>query len=171
MDHETDKAARRRAAIKLSENPYASLELEGAPEQQPEASPRDRRRAYIRLLENQYASLSLADEPAAEGNDGAASVQQDVPRRMCSKAEFRAGCRQIFLGYIPAPEAGKLRTHHRDFIARNESRSPTARFRLLAELSKYDLSSEPGLRAQFNRERDIWTEDKLRKVERDTDES
>lgn len=155
--------------LRKSENPYASLELVDTAEPTQGQTFADRRRAYIRLLGNQYASLSLVDQ--LEEETPAVLQKATGSRRACSKAEFRATCRKIFLGYIPALENGKLREHHRDFITRNESRSPDVRYRLLVELQKYDLSSHPGLRAQFNRERDIWTEEKLRKIEKDTEKS
>jgi hypothetical protein len=71
---------------------------------------------------------------------------------------------------MPALEKGRLRDHHRDFIVRNESRSPETRHRLLALLAKYDLATHPGLTGQFNRERDVFTEQKLRTIERDAEE-
>ena len=58
-----------------------------------------------------------------------------------SKTEFRSACRAIFRNYIPAIENGRLRGYHREFIGRNESSSGVKRFRLHAELQRYDLSS------------------------------
>jgi transposase len=86
-----------------------------------------------------------------------------------SKAEFRAKCRRIFEQYIPALEKGRLREHHRDFILRNESRSAATRYLLLRGLEKYDLSTVPGLRAHFNRERESLTAEKLKQIERMVD--
>lgn len=83
-----------------------------------------------------------------------------------SKTEFRSACRAIFRYYIPAIENGRLRAHHREFITRNESCSGEKRFRLHAELKRYDLSSIPGIIPQFNRERDALTDAKLREIER-----
>jgi len=83
-----------------------------------------------------------------------------------SKAEFRAACRAVFGYYVPAIEKGRLRTHHREFITRNESSSNEKRFRLYSELKRYDLSSITGLKSHFNRERDALTDAKLREIER-----
>ena len=83
-----------------------------------------------------------------------------------SKTEFRSACRAIFRNYIPAIENGRLRGHHREFISRNESSSGVKRFRLHAELQRYDLSSITGINPQFNREREALTDAKLREIER-----
>jgi hypothetical protein len=83
-----------------------------------------------------------------------------------SKTEFRSACRAIFSYYIPAIENGRLRAHHREFITRNESSSAEKRFRLHAELKRYDLSSIAGINPQFNREREAFTGAKLREIER-----
>jgi hypothetical protein len=82
-----------------------------------------------------------------------------------SKAEFRAGCRRIFGQYIPALERGRLRTHHRDFITRNESSSPARRHRLVKHLEKYDISKTHGVTAHFNRGEPL-TDEKLKQIER-----
>jgi hypothetical protein len=87
-----------------------------------------------------------------------------------SKATFRAECQRIFRPYIPELEAGKLKQHHRDFITRNEDQPAVIRARLIAELRKYDLSGS-GLSPQFNRERDVFTEEKLRLIEKASDAS
>ncbi len=83
-----------------------------------------------------------------------------------SKTEFRSACRAIFRNYIPAIENGRLRGYHREFIGRNESSSGVKRFRLHAELQRYDLSSITGINPQFNREREALTDAKLREIER-----
>jgi hypothetical protein len=131
------------------------------------------RRAYLRVLEDPYASLVVDDRAPVMAS---ASAKLEAPReqsgqRGCSKAEFRARCRTIFGGYMPALEKGRLREHHRDFIVRNESRDPQVRSRLLSLLARYDLSTHPGLTGQFNRERDVFTEQKLRSIERDAVEA
>lgn len=126
------------------------------------------RRAHIRALEDPYASLSVDDVPTVPRGVGQ-SRPRAVARLTCSKAEFQARCRAIFAGYMPALERGRLRDHHRDFVLRNESRSPDMRYRLLAQLSKYDLSAHTGLTGRFNRERDVFTEQKLRAIERDAE--
>jgi hypothetical protein len=62
-------------------------------------------------------------------------------------------------------EKGRLRRHHTNFITRNVGRAPGIRGALLAELRKFDLGDAPGFRARFNRERDVFTEAKLREIE------
>lgn len=126
----------------------------------------ERRRAYVRMLDNPYANLGVDDQGlsvAAASNIARAAA----PARTCSKAEFNVGCRAVFRHYMPALERGKLRDHYREFISRNESRSPEMRFRVLHQLKRYDLSLHVGLTGQFNRERDVFTEEKLRAIERD----
>lgn len=108
------------------------------------------------------------DQPS--GNPYARLEDEPTTPAALSKAEYRARCRRIFRQYIPAIEQGRLRTHHRDFITRNESRSPTDRLRIVMALEKYDLSDVPGLTAQFNRERDPFTEAKLQEIERQLDD-
>jgi hypothetical protein len=82
-----------------------------------------------------------------------------------TKEEFEAECRRILMQYIPAAEAGRLRAHYREFIRRNLSRSAAIRAKILQLLKKYDISDRSGLAAQFNRERDEITEEKLRDIE------
>jgi len=138
-------------------NPYAKLQL------------LDNVIETARLLQNPYAKEQMlfddhTDEVvagAAAGSVAAAVVEAEITQR-----EFEAECRRIFKQYIPAVEKGRIRDHHRDFIARNRSRSARQRARLLVELRKYDISSIKGLSAQFNRERDQLTVDKLAKIER-----
>lgn len=167
-----DRAAHTRAQIAKLENPYAFVETEPAGRSVEEPFV-DRRRAYIRLLENQYASLSIEDEqkPVDALSTEPRQLVLLAANRGCSKTEFRARCRSVFAGYIPALEKGKLREHHRAFITRNESRTSEERYRLVVHLEKYNLSSHLGLKAQFNRERDVFTEEKLRQIERDAEES
>lgn len=156
-----------RAAFARLRNPYVFDEM-----QYPDAAEQAfflQRRAHLHALEDPYASLSVVDSPTAEPKP-AQPVGRPTARRSCSKAEFQAKSRAIFSSYMPALERGKLRDHYRDFILRNESRSPEMRFRLLTQLSKYDLSTSVGLTGRFNRERDVLTEQKLRAIERDAEE-
>jgi hypothetical protein len=67
----------------------------------------------------------------------------------------------------PEVEKRRIRDHHRDFILRNELSSATKRYRVLQELRRYDLSAVHGIQAHFNRERDVFTEAKLRSIEND----
>jgi hypothetical protein len=156
-----------RAALARLGNPYAFDEM-----QYPDTAQQEfflQRRAHLRALEDPYASLSVADAPIAEPKLPQ-PIERPAARRTCSKVEFQARCRAIFAGYMPAPEKGRLRDHYRDFILRNESRNPEMRYRLLTQLSKYDLSTSVGLTGRFNRERDVLTEQKLRSIERDAEE-
>ena len=74
-----------------------------------------------------------------------------TPSGSLTKDEFRGECRQIFLPYVPRGQGRTLLSEHRDFIRRNERRSPQARYRLVLELRRFDISNV-GLRPHFNRE-------------------
>ena len=87
-----------------------------------------------------------------------------VPEKL-SKKDFRSGCTDFFLQYIPPEEGKKLRPHYRAFINRNENRSSAARSAILRELLKYDFSDVGSLSPHFNREGDPITEAKLRAIE------
>lgn len=82
-----------------------------------------------------------------------------------SKRDFQAGCRRVFSGYMPHGLRGRLRQEYRDFIARNEQRSPIERTHILDELQRYDLRSTPGVRPHFNREDDLSLTKKLNSIE------
>ena len=156
---------RTRAYYRLIGNPYAFLQLEDASDERTVAV-QDLESEYIRQLENPYASLSI--RAGGEDNMARVTAPKAAPpalRRM-SKVEFRSQCRRIFRQYIPDLEKGRLRLHHRDFISRNESRSPEIRNDLVSHLRKYDLSQISGVSGQFNRERQALTEEKLRAIER-----
>ena len=156
-----------RARLRQLGNPYASLQLSDEDESadiHPSKSPQE---LTLELTQNPWATLYYrADEsvhvPAtASPNQVKATVSFKL-----SKSEFRQACRAIFRCYIPEIEKGRIRDHHRDFIARNESRSATRRFEVLEALRRYDLSSVPGFQAHFNREREVFTEAKLREIEK-----
>lgn len=139
-------------------NPYAAEQMFDSDD--PADAQSEHRRANIRIYENPYRSL------AEEAREELESEKISRPsRRAVSKADFVSGCRNIFEQYIPPFETRKLRAHHREFILRNQERSPTARGAILRELDKYDLRRQ-GLKPQFNRERDEITEEKLRAIER-----
>lgn len=145
-----------KAYLKRLGNPYASLQIGDEP------------RSY-RLLENPYAKLSGMEEVEESREASPEPVLMSLvesARGSLSKVEFRARSRRIFRQYVPALEKGRLRAHHRDFITRNESCSPTRRYRLVKQLEKYDLSEVQGLKAQFNREREALTDEKLIQIER-----
>lgn len=148
LEHVThvELSQKERDYLSRLQNPYARLAFEGADAPLP-ASAED----------------SVGNDPAKSSTGFAASRKASLPS--VSKVEFRRRCRLIFSQYIPALERGKIRSHHRDFISRNESRTPEERGMILEALQRYDLSTIPGLSAQFNRERDPFTERKLRKIE------
>lgn len=148
-------------------NPYASLsmldddgDLGGIPE---------KHRQYLSALQNPYAFLAEfydADELASV-NTAHENVELLRPKQLkLPKHIFRSRCRCIFSYYIPSEDNGKLRKDHRDFITRNESRSPEERYLLLEELKKYDLSSFGSFQPHFNRENDVLTKKKLTEIER-----
>lgn len=162
-----DKAAVRRAYIRRLENPYASLEIPEDDFEVVQASDLSDKERLYRLRGNPYAKLAM-EEGGEEDAVSTPIVRQPVtpaPQSL-SKKDFESRCRRIFGLYIPPLEKGRLRPHHRRFIERNGTRSPTARARLVRELEKYDLSSLHGVKAYFNRERDVFTEAKLQQIER-----
>jgi len=117
---------------------------------------------------NPYAALANIDDQEEQLLDAGAPSTGPALGEI-SKATFEAGCRRIFSQYIPRLERGRLRPEHRDFITRNRPRSARIRCRLLEELSRYDLSDLPGMRAQFNREDDRLTDKKLIEIEQAVD--
>jgi hypothetical protein len=115
------------------------------------------------LSGNPYASLASGDEEEDRPAEKPRSLREEI-----SKADFRSECTRIFMPYIPPHLPRRMLQHHRDFIARNERRSPNERYRVLAGLKRYDLSSTPGITPQFNRElRGELSEEKLRRIEVD----
>jgi hypothetical protein len=82
-----------------------------------------------------------------------------------TRSDFDQRARAIFRPYIPAEEHGRLRPHYREFIERNKSRSPQMRFKLIAQLRRYDLSDLGGLDPKFNREEAAFTKEKLIEIE------
>jgi hypothetical protein len=171
------------AYIRRLGNPYAKQQLIGVEEdeQQGELALRNadldlrpataHERAYARRQGNQYTLLSVAipdpkEALAAGGSLVEQPKEQLTPRASLSKSDFNAGCRRIFRHYIPSVEKGRLRRHYRDFITRNQGHSPSVRYTLLQELSKYDLSAVAGMETRFNRERGDLTDQKLKQIER-----
>jgi len=160
----TPRSPALREALRRRGNPYASLDAVEVPAASPEFRElTDQERTYVRLLGDQYAPLSIA---IAEENQ---SLVKPSPAksaiRTISKVEFDQECRRIFRQYIPALEKDRLRQHHRDFITRNKDRAPGIRHALLSELRKYDLGDIEGFRTRFNRERELFTDAKLRQIE------
>lgn len=138
--------------IKLMGNPYAKL------------SYTDDITAYIKQLENPYAKLSELYKPCHKENN-IKTINIKFTKKL-SKKHFQLGCRDIFLQYIPSIKRKHIRPEHREFITRNQSRSPEERYALLNELQKYDLTTSIEYRSHFNREREELTERKLKAIEK-----
>ncbi len=158
------------AYIKLLQNPYARLSIEGDLEDpQPTVVTDEQKRAYFKLLQNPYAYDSIfgdhedAMEPIACSNSQPILPTPQIGR--ASKEAFREGCRRVFLQYIPSEEGRVIRPHYRDFIVRNEGRSPEGRFEILKQLEVYDLSTSGSIKPHFNRGNEVFTEAKLRRIE------
>jgi hypothetical protein len=118
---------------------------------------------YLRKQGHPYAKLSVT----LPENAAASQLTEQVPaaKITTSMEEFETESRRILMLYVPAIESN-LRPHHRAFIARNRVRSPSARYRVLSQLRKYDLSNVSGIEARFNREDDDVTEGKLKEIEK-----
>ena len=121
---------------------------------------------YLRKQEHPYAKLSVTLKDSGGESTVFTTDSRSSAKVTLSKEEFEAECRRIFRHYIPAVERGRLKPHHKDFIARNQNRSGAGRYKLVEALRKYDLSDVPGFEARFNREREDLTEAKLREIER-----
>jgi len=163
------------AYIRLLGNPYAKSQIIGA-EEDPEQAELDLRpptqaeRNYARLMGDPYALLSIAfrdpsESPASLSTEVETRRSRPVSKAEVSKSDFITGCRKIFRPYIPSVERGRLRPHHRDFIIRNQNRSPSERYLLLKALSKYDLTVLRGMETRFNREDGDLTDRKLKQIE------
>lgn len=159
--------------IQLLGNPYAKEQLDTGASEAEDLALREAtedERSYARKQANQYTllSVSIADSHATAipKSAGATPRRASSARAGLSKADFVTECRRMLRPYIPAAEKGRLRRHHQDFITRNQNRTPAVRLGLVKELAKYDLSVQAGITAQFNRERDLLTERKLRQIER-----
>lgn len=157
-----------KAYLRRLGNPYASLQVStDAEEMDADEVSSDAQRPYIR---HPYALASLVEDENGVSSGLIFKQPAQLIGTTLSKAEFRARCRRIFEQYIPPPEKGRLRAYYRDFILRNESRSPKARYLLVHQLQKYDLSNIQGLKCYFNRERESLTEEKLKQIERLVDD-
>lgn len=131
----------------------------------------DIEREIIRLQTSKTKSVEGLREALEKMHNGMrVTITQPAPVRELSETAFEDQCRSIFRPYIPPEDRGHLRSHHRDFIARNRARSPRRRYLLVEQLRKYDLSNISGISPKFNRE-NVFTEEKLKEVERSVDES
>ena len=118
---------------------------------------------YLRKQGHPYAKLSVTLPEKAAGSHLTGQIA--ATKTAASMEEFDTESRRILMIYVPALESN-LRPHHRAFIARNRVKSPSARYRVLSQLRKYDLSNVSGIEARFNREDDEMTEAKLKEIEK-----
>jgi hypothetical protein len=125
------RSSKFRDALRRLENPYATLDAE------PQAVParvltaEESRREQFMRGENPCAWDYFFNEPtlqALSANPDPIAVKPATAAAL-SQTQFEQRARAIFRPYIPAEEKGRLRAHHREFIARNKTRSPQARFR------------------------------------------
>lgn len=153
--------------VKLG-NPYASLSVDDPASGASTAMANPSAPLNLGKTQNPYAwHYYFTDEGPVTSIPQTASVESaNQANGKLTKTAFQQQARGIFRSYIPAAENGKLRDHHREFIARNETRSPSIRFQLIARLSVYDISTQHGFTAVFNREDDVFTKQKLDDIER-----
>ena len=162
------RSAKLSDALRRLGNPYASLQVKDEEMDSSIVVADSSRATQFRLSENPYAWHFYFGDDAPESP----ALTQIAPAPAVpssgelSKSAFRDQVRAIFRPYIPAAEHGKLRDHHREFIARNESRAPRVRYQLVAQLRKYDLSNLSGMKPLFNREEAAFTKEKLAEIER-----
>ncbi|MGH9419643.1 MAG: hypothetical protein ACRD3J_06700 [Thermoanaerobaculia bacterium] len=131
-------------------------------------------RSPLYRIGNPYATLAAWDGsddasaivPSADADSHIDTVRPETFKEFLSKADFRSECIRIFLPYVPSHLPRRVSQHQRDFIARNERRSGKARYCLVKELRRYDLSTTHGIAPQFNREHSQeLSEQKLREIE------
>jgi hypothetical protein len=156
-----------REALRKGGNPYASLQVEDGESEALVGVVHAAAEQYARS-ENPYSHHYYFTDAGsdADPNEKIAKLPETPTVGTLSKSSFQQQVRAIFRPYIPAAEGGRLRHHHREFIARNESRSATARYRLVNLLKRYDLSDLPQMKPLFNREDAIFTKEKLAEIER-----
>jgi hypothetical protein len=156
--------------IRLLQNPYAKLSLLDDDQEVAAVTVSDPKRIYFKKLQNPCAYDSIFGEqedlqlPLIEESNRLASKHGN--QHGISKKEFGDNCRRIFRQYIPPDEGRMLRTHYRDFITRNENSPGDHRFKLLKELSKYDLALDGNFKPHFNRESELLTSYKLYEIEK-----
>jgi hypothetical protein len=152
--------------IRALGNPYASLQIDET-ELNVSAAGAESVKQQFKHGENPHAWHYYFDEPAPPSFSAPDSIAVPTrPEGSLTQAEFEHRARAIFRPYIPVEERGKLRPHYREFIARNKSRSPRARYELIDGLKKYDISTIAGLSPQFNREQESLTKEKLTEIEK-----
>jgi hypothetical protein len=169
--------SRRSDYIRLLQNPYAELSIEG------EISPR---REYIHRLQNPYASIEISEElllsqgaqttlgedaslkePFISGVEAVRSTKGSVFRSDkpgVSKSDFETGCRRIFGQYIPLDGNRRLRPEYQEFIIEGKAKDPQRRAAILEELERYDLVLLGNVKPYLNRERESDLRGKLRAI-------
>lgn len=155
-----------RAYLRDLGNPYASLQMfdenDGAFMRSNEVAIQK-----VRVSQNPYSvHYYLDDEPKETAAVVDTAPFRHSPLKGMPKAEFRKVCSAFFKSYTPEIENGRIGDIYRNFIARNELRSPISRARIIVALRRYDLSGMHGFRPHFNRERGPKTEAKLGEIER-----
>lgn len=158
-----------KAWLKNLQNPYASLAL--LDEEEVTQPTLEAKQVYFRKLQNPHAYDAVFGDTEDQGDprnsdERATTVPFSVDRSL-SKRDFHEGCRRILLQYLPPDEGRVLRPHQRDFILRNEDTTPNNRFRILEKLRKYDLSTAGPFKPHFNRGEELFTERKLKQIERE----
>lgn len=113
-----------------------------------------------------YEVFGFPDESQPLATQKPTPLVSSYPVNKMSKRDFQSACRRIFTPYIPSAEGLILRPHYRDFIVRNENRSPEERFRLAEALGQYDLSKSGNFKPHFNREKELPTVAKLQQIEK-----
>jgi hypothetical protein len=122
---------------------------------------------------NPYANVHFEDHQGTEAQGAETterSVRQQNAVRTATKQEFRETCASILMRYSPLSMKGRLRPHHREFITRNEAKSPESRYKLLDGLRQFDLAQIRGLETYLHREDDLCSEAELRAIEDSVDD-
>jgi hypothetical protein len=117
---------------------------------------------------NPYANVPNDDEVRSQIANAANASAAGAPST-ATKQEFRDSLTLMFSRYSPVLIRNRLRPHYREFIARNESRTPAQRFEIISSLRKYDLSGLRGLTTYLNRDDDPFTEGVLKAIEETID--
>ena len=143
-----------------------------------------RQRDYIRRLGNPYAGGQLHFTDANHGAEpyvrhpyafaakeldempAASKAAPKVRKARLSVADYRKQCGRIFSQYVEEVRGRKLPDRFREFIDRNESRSPSGRAAIVRGLSKYDLG-DLRVAGQFHRAPADLTDGKLAEIEQE----
>lgn len=121
--------------------------------------------AFLRKSADPYAYYNVFGDPEELRELVATKTASPALPLGISKKDFGESCRRIFFQYVPPAEGRVLRPQYRDFITRNELRSPEQRFRLLEGLRNYDIACSGNFKPHFNREPELFTTAKLQQIE------